>query len=57
VSEAMEIMEKYGSIEYAWQVAQEDVNQAKQLLRDVLDDSPAREALLLIADFVLQRSN
>lgn len=57
VSEAIEIMEKYGSIEYAWQVAQENVNQAKQLLLDVLDDSPAREALLLIADFVLQRSN
>ncbi|BDZ69033.1 short chain isoprenyl diphosphate synthase IdsA [Methanobacterium ferruginis] len=57
VSEAMEIMKKYGSIQYAWQVAQEDVNQAKNLLLDVLDDTPARDALLKIADFVLERSH
>lgn len=56
VSEAMEIMEKYGSIEYAWKVAQEDVNKAKELL-DILDDSPAKDALLKIADFVLERSH
>ncbi len=56
VTEAMDILEKYGSIEYAWQVAQEDVNKAKSLL-DILDDSPAKEALLRIADFVLERSH
>lgn len=56
VSEAMEIMEKYGSIHYAWKVAQEDVNSAKELL-DILDDSPAKDALLKIADFVLERSH
>jgi geranylgeranyl diphosphate synthase type I len=57
VSEAVAILEKYGSIEYAWNVAQEDVNQAKELLINNLDESPAREALLLIADFVLERSH
>lgn len=57
VSEAMNIMEKYGSIQYAWKVAQEDVNNAKELLVNVLDDSPARDALIMIADFVLERSH
>lgn len=57
VSEAVAILEKYGSIEYAWNVAQEDVNQAKELLINNLDESPAREALILIADFVLERSH
>ena len=56
VPEAVDIMEKYGSIHYAWQVAQEDVNQAKKLL-DILDDGPAKDALLMIADFVLERSH
>lgn len=56
VSEALEIMEKYGSIEYTWQLAQEDVNQAKKLL-DILDDSPAKDALIRIADFVVERSH
>jgi len=56
VSEAMDILEKYGSIHYAWQVAQEDVNQAKKLL-DILDDSPAKESLMRVADFVLERSH
>ena len=56
VPEALEIMEKYGSIQYTWKVAQEDVNQAKQLL-DILDDSSAKDALLKIADFVLERSH
>lgn len=56
VPEAVDILEKYGSIQYAWNVAQEDVNQAKSLL-DILDDSPAKDALILLADFVLERSN
>ncbi len=56
VSEALEIMDKYGSIRYAWKVAQEDVKKAKNLL-NILDDSPAKSALLRIADFVVERSN
>jgi len=56
VSEAVEIMEKYGSIQYTWKLAQEDVKQAKQLL-NILDDSPARDALLQIADFVVERNH
>lgn len=56
VSEAVEIMEKYGSINYTWKLAQEDVKQAKQLL-DILEDSPAKDALLQIADFVVERNH
>ena len=56
VSEAVEIMEKYGSIQYTWKLAQEDVKQAKQLL-DILEDSPAKDALLQIADFVVERNH
>lgn len=56
IPEAVDILEKCGSIQYAWNVAQEDVNQAKSLL-DILDDSPAKDALILLADFVLERSN
>lgn len=56
VSEAVEIMEKYGSINYTWKLAQEDVKQAKQLL-DILDESPAKDALLQIADFVVERNH
>jgi geranylgeranyl diphosphate synthase, type I len=49
-------LEKYGSIHYAWELAQKEVNQAKQLL-DVLEDSPAKKALIAIADFVVERSH
>lgn len=56
VSEALEIIEKYGSKHYTWKVAQEDVKQAKKLL-DILDDSPAKDALLKIADFVVERNH
>jgi geranylgeranyl diphosphate synthase, type I len=56
VPRALEILEKYGSIHYAWEVAQKDVNQAKKLL-NVLEDSPAKNALLKIADFVVERSH
>ena len=56
VPRAVEILEKYGSIHYAWEVAQKDVKQAKELL-DVLEESPAKDALLSIADFVVERSH
>ena len=56
VPRAVEILEKYGSIHYAWELAQKEVNQAKQIL-DVLEDSPAKKALIAIADFVVERSH
>ena len=56
VPRALEILEKYGSLHYAWEVAQKDVNHAKNLL-DILEDSPAKNALLKIADFVLERTH
>jgi geranylgeranyl diphosphate synthase type I len=56
VPRAIEIFEKYGSIEYAHNIALSNVAQAKNLLQ-VLDNSPARKALELMADFVLERSH
>lgn len=56
VAKAMEIMEKYGSIQYTYNVALENVNKAKKLL-DILDDSQAKKELLLLADFVISRLN
>ena len=56
VPRALEILEKYGSLHYAWEVAQKDVNHAKNLL-DILEDSPAKNALLKIADFVVERTH
>ncbi len=54
VGEAITIFEKYGSLEYTHQVALDNVRKAKQLL-DILEDSEAKKALLLLADFVLER--
>ncbi|MDR2966738.1 MAG: polyprenyl synthetase family protein [Methanobacteriaceae archaeon] len=56
VSEAIDIFEKYGSIKYAYDVAMGNVENAKQLL-EILDDSEAKQALSLIADFVVKRQN
>lgn len=56
VDEAISIFEKYGSIKYTHDLALENVRKAKELL-DILDDSEAKDALLLIADFVLQRQH
>ena len=56
VDEAIGIFEKYGSIQYAHDLALDNVKKAKELL-DILDDSEAKDALLLIADFVLQRQH
>ena len=55
VEKAISIFEKYGSIEYTRNIALNNVSQAKELLK-ILDDSEAKEALLNIADFVLQRN-
>jgi geranylgeranyl diphosphate synthase type I len=54
VGEAINLFNKYGSIKYAHDVAQGNVNRAKELL-EILDDSEAKRALMLIADFVLER--
>ncbi len=54
VDKAIEIFNKYGSIEYARKIAQDNVNNAKQLL-EILPDSSSKHALELIADFVLER--
>lgn len=53
---AIEIFDKYDSITYARDIALENVNQAKKLL-DMMDDSPAKEALYYLADFMLERKN
>lgn len=56
IQKAINIFTNYGSINYARDIALESVENAKKLL-DVVDDSPAKEALYLLADFMLQRSH
>ena len=56
VERAIEIFEKYGSINYTHDIALENVNRAKKLL-ETLDESDATAALAMIADYVLQRSH
>jgi geranylgeranyl diphosphate synthase, type I len=56
VDEAIALFEKYGSINYTRDIALQNVQKAKEIL-EVVEDSPAKEYLLLLADFVLQRSH
>ncbi len=56
VGDVINLFNKYDSINYAHNVAQGNVNKAKQLL-EILDDSEAKRALMLIADFVLERQS
>ena len=56
VDEAIDLFNKYGSIEYAQNVAQENVDEAKKLV-ELLPDSEAKQSLQLIADFVLKRKS
>lgn len=56
VQKAIDIFEKYGSINYTRDIALENVQKAKELL-NIVPDSPAKESLYLLADFVLQRSH
>ncbi len=56
VEKAIKIFEKYGSINYTHDIALENVQKAKKIL-NILDDSPSKQALILLADFVLQRSH
>jgi len=54
VARALELFNKYGSIDYAKNIALDNVNTAKNLL-DELPDSEAKESLSMIADFVVER--
>jgi len=56
VDDAISIFNKYGSIEYARNIALQNVKTAKKLLQ-VLEDSDAKKSLELIADFVLERTH
>ena len=51
---AIEILTKCGAIEYARNLAQDSVNQAKEVL-EILPDSSSKQVLSGIADFVLER--
>ncbi len=55
LTRAMEIFEKYGSINYTHDIALENVENAKKLL-ETLEESEATVALAMIADYVLQRN-
>jgi geranylgeranyl diphosphate synthase type I len=54
VVRAIELLEKYGSINYAYDIAVKNIDNAKKLL-ETLDESEARVSLSMIADYVLQR--
>lgn len=54
IDAAIDLFNKYGSIEYAKNVAQSNVSEAKELLK-ILPDSASKDALMDIADFVLER--
>lgn len=54
VDVAINLFEKYGALEYARNTALSNVEEAKKIL-EILPDSESKEALKLIADFVLER--
>ncbi|MFN4133760.1 MAG: polyprenyl synthetase family protein, partial [Candidatus Hadarchaeales archaeon] len=54
IGEAIEVLKKTGSIRYAEEKAEKLVKEAKSKIK-VLRDSDAKNALLKIADFVIQR--
>ena len=56
VEKAMEILEKYGSIKYTYNISLNNVEKAKKLL-DVVEDSDAKQSLMMLADFVLHRTS
>ena len=56
VDDAIALFEKYDAVEYTRNIALEDVKTAKELL-NVLDDSDAKKALELFADFVIERTH
>ena len=56
VQEAIDLFNKYGSIEYAHNLALENVDGAKKVL-EILPDSEAKSMLIALADFVIDRSS
>lgn len=56
IPEAMEILEKYGAINYARSKAYDCVIESKQVL-SILPDSDAKDALFKLADFVFTRKS
>ena len=56
VHEAIDLFNKYGSIEYAHNLALENVDGAKKVL-EILPDSEAKQMLIALADFVIDRSS
>lgn len=54
VEEAIDLFNKYGSIDYAHNLALENVQGAKDAL-DILEDSHAKTMLIDLADFVIDR--
>jgi geranylgeranyl diphosphate synthase type I len=56
VGRAIEILEKYDSIKYTYNISLNNVEKAKKLL-DVVEDSDAKQSLIMLADFVLHRTS
>ena len=56
IDEAIDLFNKYGSIEYAHNLALENVDGAKKVL-EILPDSEAKSMLIALADFVIDRSS
>ena len=56
VQEAIDLFNKYGSIEYAHNLALENVDGAKKVL-EILPDSEAKQMFIALADFVIARSS
>lgn len=54
VERALELFNKYGSIDYAKNIALDNIKTAKNLL-ETLEDSDAKTSLSLIADYVVDR--
>jgi len=53
--ELRRLLDRFGSLEYAWNRAQSLIEQARESLQS-LKASPARESLAQIADFVIKRT-
>lgn len=56
VDEAIDLFNKYGSIEYAHNLALANVAEAKEVL-EILEDSESKQILVELADFVLERKS
>ena len=56
VDEAIDLFNKYGSIEYAHNLALANVAEAKEVL-EILEDSESKQVLVELADFVLERKS